>query len=297
MKNILILIAIFILVVLGWYFWHPGQTVKTEEKPISEASYLCENNKTISAAFYKGTFAVQAQPGEPPVPTGSVSLILSDGRKFDLPQTISASGIRYANSDESFVFWGKGNGALVLENNVEKSYIGCVILAKDPGGLSNVYLDGTVGFSVRYPADYLINTSYINQTLGPGKDISGVKFTIPASIAEGKNLSSYDTGVSIEIIPATQDCNASLFLGENAKVQTVIDNGNKYSFSSTTGAGAGNRYEEKVWAIPGTNSCIAIHYLIHSTVFENYPPGTVTEFDRSALIDQFDKIRMTLTLD
>jgi membrane-bound inhibitor of C-type lysozyme len=38
-----------------------------------------------------------------PVLLGSVEIILSDGRNFNLPQTISASGIRYANDDESLI--------------------------------------------------------------------------------------------------------------------------------------------------------------------------------------------------
>ncbi len=230
-----------------------------------------------------------------PLPSGSVKIVLSDGRNFDLPQTISADGGRYANSDESFVFWSKGNGALVLENNVEKSYIGCVVLAKDPGGLPKVYSDGTVGFSIRYPADYSIDASYKYQALGPGKDISGVKFTIPSSLAIDTNLSSFDTGVSVEIIPAVQDCNASLFLDGNTNVQTVTDNGNEYSFASTTQGAAGNRYEEEVWAVPGTNPCVAVRYLIHSANIDNYPTGTVLEFNRAALINQFDKVRHSLT--
>ena len=32
-----------------------------------------------------------------------------------LPQAISASGARYANSDESFVFWNKGDTAFIQE--------------------------------------------------------------------------------------------------------------------------------------------------------------------------------------
>ena len=261
--------------------------------PIAQVIYICNGDKTIDAAFYKGE-PKPVEPGEPPIPSGSVKIVLSDGRNFDLPQTISADGGRYANSDESFVFWSKGNGALVLENNVEKSYIGCIVLAKDPGGLPKVYLDGTVGFSIRYPADYSIDTSYKYQAFGPGKDISGVKFTIPSNLATGTNLSSFDTGVSVEIIPATQDCNAGLFLDGNVSVQIVNDNGVEYSFASTIGATAGNRYEEEVWAIPGTNPCIAVRYFIHSTNIGNYPVGTVSEFDRATLISQFDKIRQSL---
>ena len=96
---------------------------------IVEASYSCDAGKTIKASFYKGE-TIEAKPGEPPVPTGSVKIVLSDGRNYDLPQTISADGGRYANADESFVFWSKGDGVIVLENGVEKDYTGCVVPSK-----------------------------------------------------------------------------------------------------------------------------------------------------------------------
>lgn len=250
-----------------------------------KASYLCNEGKTVAVTFYKGT-PKPVNPGEMPIPTGSTDLILSDGRNLTLGQTISADGGRYANSDESFVFWSKGNGALVLENNVEKSYIGCVVIAPDPGGLPNTYVDGTLGFSVRYPESYSINTGYKYQYLGPGKDIYGVEFTISATLTIGKNLSSYDTGVSIEAIPEAQDCNAGLFLEGAGAVE----------FASSTGAAAGNFYEEDVWTFPGTNPCIAVRYLIHSTNIDNYEPGAVKEFDRQALLEEFNKIRQSLTI-
>jgi len=297
MKKNLIFIFLIIIILVGagiWYVNNKGnKSPSSSPSPIAQVTYICNGDKTIDAAFYKGE-PKTVEPGEPPIPSGSVKIVLSDGRNFDLPQTISADGSRYANSDESFVFWSKGNGALVLENNIEKNYTGCVIFSKDPGGLPKVYLDGTVGFSIRYPADYLINTSYKYQALGPGKDISGVKFTIPSSLTTGINLSSFDTGVSVEIIPAIQDCNAGLFLDGNTNVQTVIDNGSDYSFASTTQGAAGNRYEEEVWAIPGTNPCIALRYFIHSMNIGNYLGGTVSEFDRTTLRSQFDKIRQSL---
>lgn len=56
----------------------------------------------------------------------SVSLALSDGRSFDLPQTISGSGARYANTDESMVFWNKGNGAFVQEEGDMITYADCI---------------------------------------------------------------------------------------------------------------------------------------------------------------------------
>jgi len=300
MKRNLIFIFLIVIILVGVGIWYVNNkrnqspSPSPSSSPIAQVTYICNNDRTIDAAFYKGE-PKPVEPGEPPIPSGSVKIVLSDGRDFNLPQTISADGARYANSNESFVFWSKGNGALVLENNIEKNYIGCIVFAKDPGGLPRVYLDNTVGFSIRYPADYSINTSYKYQALGPDKDISGVKFTIPSSLATGTNLSSFDTGVSVEIIPATQDCNAGLFLDGNTNVQTVTDNGSDYSFASTTQGAAGNRYEEEVWAISGTNPCIAIRYFIHSTNIENYSVGTVLEFDWAALINRFEKIRHSLT--
>lgn len=75
------------------------------------APYHCDGGRTIDANYYAGV----------------VALRLSDGRALTLAQTISASGARYADPEETFVFWSKGDGALVLENGVEKGYRGCVV--------------------------------------------------------------------------------------------------------------------------------------------------------------------------
>jgi len=294
-KVSLIVIILAVIIVGGIWFLNKKSSVSPSLSLITEVTYLCDNNKTIKAAFYKGE-PKPVQPGEMPIPSGMVKLALSDGRNFDLAQTISADGIRYANSDESFVFWSKGNGAMVLENNVEKDYKGCVVVSPDSGGLPNVYLDSKIGFTLRYPDGYSVDSSYKYQALGPGKDISGVKFIIPQSFATGTNLSSFDTGVSVEAIPNVSDCNASLFLSGNVKPQMITDNNIEYSFASSTDAGAGNRYEEQVWAFPGTNLCLAVRYFIHYMAIANYPQGSVSEFNHDALISQFDKIRHSLIL-
>ncbi|QQG37666.1 MAG: MliC family protein [Candidatus Kaiserbacteria bacterium] len=54
-----------------------------------------------------------------------VVLTLSDERSVLLPQVISGSGARYANPDESFVFWNKGDTAFIQEDGVE-TYSSCV---------------------------------------------------------------------------------------------------------------------------------------------------------------------------
>jgi membrane-bound inhibitor of C-type lysozyme len=266
-------------------------------KLVATVSYMCNAGKTIDAGFYEGPPVPSTSPEGPPTPGGRAALTLSDGRNLTLAQTISADGVRYATADESFVFWDKGNGALVLENNKEKSYIGCIKVAPQPAGLTlaQVYANSGDGFSVRLPSGYTSDASYRYQELGPGKDIAGVKFTIPARIATNTNLAA-DTYVSVEEIPKSTNCSANLFLEGGASAHTVVEGDTTYSVASTTGAGAGNRYEETVFALPGTNPCMAVRYFIHYGVFENYPVGAIQEFDDQALQGEFDAIRRTLVI-
>lgn len=274
-----------------------SQPSVVQTQPIVTASYVCDTGKTIMAAYYQGTTQPTSNPDQPPVPGGSVVLTLSDGRSMMLAQTISADGARYSNTDGSIVFWNKGNGIMFTENNQE-TYTGCIAVVSDPGGLPQVYESSAQGFSLRYPSGYTVDSTYTYQELGPGKEITGTKFTIPASLATGTNLSS-DSYLSVEEIPKTSDCSASLFLPLNpgSVVKTMVDNGTTYSVGNSDGAGAGNRYDETVYVLPGTNPCIAVRYFIHYSAIQNYPPGMVAQFNEQSLITQFDQIRRTLTIN
>jgi membrane-bound inhibitor of C-type lysozyme len=76
------------------------------------ASFLCDGGKKIQATFTTGS-----QP--------TVQLSLSDGRHLVLPQAVAASGARYTNGDESFVFWNTGRTAFIEEAG-QRTYTGCV---------------------------------------------------------------------------------------------------------------------------------------------------------------------------
>jgi len=81
------------------------------ETPVASADFKCADGKSIAATFY----------------ASSVTLKLSDGRGMTVPQAMSASGARYANKDETFVFWNKGDTAFVTEGKDGKeTYSGCV---------------------------------------------------------------------------------------------------------------------------------------------------------------------------
>jgi len=114
-------------------------------------------------------------------------------------------------------------------------------------------------------------------------------------LAEGTNLSS-GSYLSVEAIPRTDRCTADLFLPHGTAASDETLTGNPYSVGHVTDAAVGNRYDETVCAIPGTNPCLAVRYFIHWTVIENYPPRVVTAFARHSLLDRLDAIRRTLVI-
>jgi len=113
MKTNKILFAIVVLILIGAGVFYSYQkfvvdkaaqnlaTNKATAGVISSATFYCAGNKNIQAVFF----------------ADKVELVLSDGRKMLLPQALSASGARYANNDESFVFWNKGDTAFVNEGD------------------------------------------------------------------------------------------------------------------------------------------------------------------------------------
>jgi hypothetical protein len=120
---------------------------------------------------------------------------------------------------------------------------------------------------------------------------------VPLGLWQGTNLSS-DSGISVEELPAKENCSAHAFIDPLSKVKDrpFTDMGVQYFVASSSGAGAGNIYEEIVYVLPYSNPCVGIRYFIHSTNIGNYPPGSVEEYNRKQLLSEFDKIRESLVL-
>lgn len=86
-------------------------TAVRAEDATATVHYACDDGKTIEAAYF----------------SDRVDLVLGDGRTLSLPQTMSGSGIRYANADDSFVFWSRGDDAFATEGDPDKpTYANCV---------------------------------------------------------------------------------------------------------------------------------------------------------------------------
>lgn len=291
-KGKLLIIASISLLALVWYLQGDSEIAN---KTSLNVLFACNDSKTINAVISEKFPHKYVGPGEMPIPNGQAHVELSDGRVLDLNQTLSASGVRYTNPDESFVFWSKGNGALILENNKEKSFIGCILVKDRPrdSNLDQIYANSNLGFSLRH-SGYIVDDKYI-YSISSTRQISGVRFLVPEYLKKGTNLSS-DSYISVEAISGERDCKAGLFLEGDPVSKEITENQIVYSVASFIGAGAGNRYEETVYAFPNTNPCIGMRYFIHYGVIENYDPGKVKEFDKSALLNEFDLIRSTLVL-
>lgn len=111
---ILLYLATFALAFYLGQMWGSANAIliqcnNVEDNQITSAFFTCDNEKTIQAVFF----------------SNKAELSLNDDRKIILFQTISASGARYANEDESFVFWNKGNTAFVQENDIT-TYDNCI---------------------------------------------------------------------------------------------------------------------------------------------------------------------------
>lgn len=82
-----------------------------DDAVIAKVKYTCDGDTWIEATYE----------------ADKVDLVLSDGRTLSVPQAMSGSGARYANADESFVFWNKGNDAFITEGDPDKpTFNNCV---------------------------------------------------------------------------------------------------------------------------------------------------------------------------
>lgn len=158
--------------------------------------------------------------------------------------------------------------------------------------ITHTYATST--YSIVYPDGYTLDENYAYQGV-PKKPVPGVKFVIPGTTATGTNLSS-DSGVSVESLPRAKACTADIYIYQNVKAHDVTVGSTVWSVASTSDAGAGNFYEEEVYALKDSKPCTAIRYMIHTTNIDNYPTGTVTAFNRDALLKDFDSIRDSLSM-
>jgi membrane-bound inhibitor of C-type lysozyme len=106
-KQKIVLIVLLIVILIAGILLFTEQGKKKGNIPVEKeipiaARFDCQDGSFIEAKFFNKD-------------PRYVDLNLSDRRQISVPQAISASGARYANADESFVFWNKGDTAFIEE--------------------------------------------------------------------------------------------------------------------------------------------------------------------------------------
>src|SRR6185436_14483933 len=140
------------------------------------------------------------------------------------------------------------------------------------------YTSITHGFSIKYPKEYTVNSDYIYEENVPGMSIPGVSFAIPTEKYAGTNF--VDGYISTEIIRNPSSCKAEGFLdAENKIVGTKTINNMEFSTAEGTGVGAGQYYNETIYATLHGTACFGFRLFLHTGNITMYDPGTVIQFD------------------
>jgi hypothetical protein len=69
-----------------------------------------------------------------------------------------------------------------------------------------------------------------------------------------------------------------------------VVNGLPFVHTTAEGAGAGNFYQQEIFRTVYNSACHEVIFFIHSTNVGNYAPGTVTEFNRDAVMQNLQAV-------
>jgi hypothetical protein len=147
-------------------------------------------------------------------------------------------------------------------------------------------------FSISYPPDYSLDESLVAEA---GKGSHVFNFIVPERVFKGTNLSG-DSRVSVEILHDSRNCTPDQFLDGVTGYSVERQGALVFNVAKSGDAGAGNFYENDVYAVANSKPCIAVRYLIHSHNIMNYDPGSVRPFDAVGLAREFDEIRKSLVV-
>jgi len=146
-KNSVVVIALVIVAIGGTYFITHK---KAGDTPVPTTEVV---GKPINATFVSGNEQVPATFLD-----DSVTFYYSALGTTTLPRAISASGARYANDDESIVFWNKGNQLTLFKDNT-------IIFTGETEPKTNESTFSDDDFSFVYPTD--LHQEYVHLTTWP----------------------------------------------------------------------------------------------------------------------------------
>ena len=166
-------------------------------------------------------------------------------------------------------------------------------VAINPLNMGFQYFDfkSATGISLTYP-----------DTFAPTLPVQGNYKTDPvltlqlieSDLYEKTNLSEvyliFSSSSDSKVVPTCTEPNQNGGGGPEYPAGEVTVNGLTFVHTTTEGAGAGNYYQQEIYRMVYNNACTEVVFFIHSTNVGNYTPGTVTEFDRDAVMKNLEAV-------
>jgi hypothetical protein len=117
-----------------------------------------------------------------------------------------------------------------------------------------------------------------------------IGFSLSTDLFQGTNLTEAGVYIGATTTPAiVSTCTApQASAGESEATSSAIIGGTSFAEFDSTGAGAGNIYQEKSFRTVKSNACFEIVELLHSGQIANYPSGSVTAFDETKFSGMLD---------
>ena len=158
-----------------------------------------------------------------------------------------------------------------------------------------LYQDGILGFNVTYQQQDELKTTDFEGFL-PITAAPVVAFQLPADLFTGTNLAEVGVYIGASSSPdvLAKCAKPSKNFGEISSGTTTL-NGVVWNIFNSTGVGAGNIYDQKTYRTLRGNTCFEMTELLHSGNIDNYPQGTVIEFDKAKFQGLLESIAQTFT--
>src|SRR6185369_8624220 len=143
---------------------------------------------------------------------------------------------------------------------------------------TQTYTNATYGLQFQYP----LYMNFVTPTYANLTD-KVVQAQIPQTQYPGTNFGDAAFAVSASAAKNLADClkQSPPENGDGFKTKVSI-NGTDFYMTKSSGVGAGNLYESKIYrTVKSTGgACIELNETIHTSQIANYPAGTVTAVDK-----------------
>jgi membrane-bound inhibitor of C-type lysozyme len=252
----------------------------TQQASSNNVSFACSAGKTIEADFA----------------SNQVTLSLSDGRSFTLPQVMSGSGIRYKNASDTIEFDSEGSNAMLTEAT-STTYNNCIAASVGSAGNgTDSFTDQSKTFSFNYPSSFVLSggeTGY-TQDWSQEATTSGLVLAVvstPDNYQPKTNFGDAKFTVGTSADPqAVSSCTTTTYGSMGSSTQVII-NSVPYTKITFSDAGAGNLYQTTSYRTVRNSQCYAVEYTIHSSNIGNYSPDQgITPFDQTSIQNSLESI-------